>query len=71
MTTTQPCVGALGASGEGGGSKWLQTDAPIVPGETITLNLQTFDVGDAAYDTNILLDNVRWNLTPAAVSTHQ
>jgi hypothetical protein len=71
MTTTQPCVGALGASGEGGGSKWLQTDAPIVPGETITLNLQTFDVGDAAYDTNILLDNFRWNLTPAAVSTHQ
>ena len=71
MTTALPCVGALGASGIGGASKWLQTDAPITPGETITLDLMTFDVGDASWDTHVLLDNFKWNLTPAAVSTHQ
>jgi hypothetical protein len=66
-----PCQGAVGAAGIGGGSKWLTTDAPIVPGETITLELMTFDVGDTSWDTLVLIDNFHWNLTPAAVSTHQ
>ena len=55
----------------GGGTSWLTTDAPVVPGETITLDLMVFDVGDQAYDSNVLLDNFRWGLNSASVATHQ
>ncbi len=57
--------------GVGGGTSWLTTDAPVVPGETITLELLVFDVGDTAYDSHILLDNFRWGLNSATVSTHE
>jgi hypothetical protein len=55
----------------GGGTNWLTTDAPIIPGETITLELMVFDVGDTAYDSLTLLDNFRWNLVPLPVGTHE
>ena len=45
----------------GGGTKWLQNDVPIVPGETITLDLTLFDVQDPNLDSLVLLDNFRWN----------
>lgn len=48
----------------GGGTKWLTTDVPIVPGETVSLELMIFDVSDTALDSIILLDNFRWNLAP-------
>jgi hypothetical protein len=54
----------------GGSTEWLTTDAPIVPGETITLELIVFDVGDHIYDTLMLLDNFRWSLTPVTLGTH-
>ena len=53
----------------GGGSEWLFTTSPIVPGETIVLELMTFDVGDAFYDTIVLLDDFQWALDPASVGT--
>jgi hypothetical protein len=55
----------------GGGTTWLTTDAPIVPGEIITLDLMLFDVGDKQLDSLVILDNFRWNLSPATVNTHQ
>jgi putative metal-binding protein len=54
----------------GGGTTWLTTDAPVVPGETITLDLLIFDVGDHAYDSLVLLDNFRWGLNTTVVGTH-
>lgn len=54
----------------GGGTSWLTTDAPVVPGETITLDLMVFDVGDTAFDSHVMLDNFRWSLSPASVGTH-
>lgn len=57
-------------NGIGGGTSWLTTDAPVVPGETITLDLMVFDVGDQAFDSHVLLDNFRWSLSPASVGTH-
>ena len=54
----------------GGATEWLTTDAPIVPGETITLELMVFDVQDHVYDTLILLDNFRWSLSPVTLGTH-
>jgi len=54
----------------GGGTTWLTTDAPVVSGETITLDLLIFDVGDHGFDSLVLLDNFRWGLNSTAVSTH-
>ncbi|MCK6590059.1 MAG: choice-of-anchor L domain-containing protein [Polyangiaceae bacterium] len=55
----------------GGATKWLTTDAPIVPGETMQLDLMIFDVTDNWLDSNALIDNFRWNLVPATVNTHE
>jgi len=54
----------------GGSTEWLTTDAPVVPGETITLDLSVFDVNDHIYDTLVLLDNFRWSAVPKTVGTH-
>jgi hypothetical protein len=56
---------------DGGATEWLTTDAPVVPGETMTLELVLFDVTDHLYDTMVLLDNFRWTLSPVTVGTHQ
>ena len=65
---------ALGGTGfdqvNGGATEWLTTDAPIVPGETITIDLTLFDVQDHQLDSLILLDNFRWSLTPVILGTH-
>jgi hypothetical protein len=55
----------------GGATEWLTTDAPVVPGETFTLDLTIFDVGDHSYDSLVLLDNFRWSLDAVQVGTHQ
>ncbi len=68
---TTPLIGTGMDGGVGGGTNWLTTDAPIVPGEIITLSLMTFDVGDNSWDSLVLLDNFRWNLQPATVGTHE
>ena len=74
------CYTCPGGSGElngtgmgtiGGATKWLTTDAPVVPGETMQLDLMIFDVTDNALDSNALLDNFRWNLATATVNTHE
>ncbi|APR84135.1 Hypothetical protein A7982_09484 [Minicystis rosea] len=54
----------------GGATEWLTTDAPIVPGEVMTLELMVFDVQDHILDTLILLDNFRWSLSPVTLGTH-
>ena len=54
----------------GGGTTWLVTQAPVVPGETLTLDLVIFDVGDHGYDSLVLLDNFQWSLNTSGVITH-
>ena len=67
-------VGALAGTGfdqvNGGSTEWLTTDSPILPGETMILELMVFDVSDHIYDTLVLLDNFRWSLTPVTLGTH-
>ncbi len=55
--------------GVGGGSDWLTTTAPVVPGETLTMEFVIFDVGDALWDSSVLLDDFQWSVTPAGVGT--
>jgi hypothetical protein len=53
----------------GGGSVWLVTTAPVLPGETITLEFVVFDVGDTAYDSLTLLDDFEWSVNASGVGT--
>lgn len=55
---------------DGGGTRWLETTAPVTPGETITLELMIWDTGDHSYDSLVLLDDFRWLPNPASVGTH-
>ena len=51
---------------QGGGTGWLTTTSPVVPGETVTLRFIIFDEGDHILDSAVLIDNFQWQLTPAA-----
>lgn len=53
----------------GGGTVWLETTAPIVPGETIELYLMVFDVTDQILDSLVLLDDFEWSIDPGEVGT--
>jgi hypothetical protein len=54
---------------EGGGTGWLTTTAPVIPGETIILELMVFDVSDGIYDSNVLFDQFRWIPSDTTVGT--
>lgn len=45
----------------GGGTKWLSTVAPVVPGETITLKFVIWDTSDQALDSTVIIDNFKWS----------
>lgn len=53
----------------GGATDWLQTNAPVVPGETITIQFSIWDTGDHVYDSTVLLDNWLWSPTPSQIVT--
>jgi hypothetical protein len=61
--------GNNGALTDGGGTLWLQTSSPIVPGEIMNLRFVIFDTSDHAWDSLVLLDNFVWDLNPASVGT--
>jgi hypothetical protein len=49
-----------GAQGHAG-TKWLSTQAPVTPGETIEVIFGIFDLSDAILDTMVIIDNFEWN----------
>ncbi len=51
-----------GAVNEGGGTGWLTTTAPVVPGEKIKLTFLIFDDGDNILNSAVLIDSFRWGL---------
>ena len=51
----------------GGATGWLASQAPVTPGETITLELMIWDTGDPQFDSSVLLDHFQW--IQGAVST--
>ncbi len=71
--TSQLVGTGMGGNGgvltDGGGTVWLNTTSPIVPGEVMTIEFIIFDVGDHAWDSLTLLDAFEWALTPATVGT--
>ncbi len=46
---------------DAGGTQWLSTSAPVVPGETITLKFVIWDTSDQALDSIVLIDNFKWS----------
>lgn len=50
----------------GGGTGWITTEAPVVPGETITIQFIVWDSSDGIYDSGAILDNFRWQTTSLA-----
>ena len=61
---------ACGQSDSGGGATgWLTTQAPVTPGEIITLQFMVWNTGDEAYDSSVLLDNWQWIATDTGVTT--
>jgi hypothetical protein len=63
------CPSANTTGQTGGGTTWLTTTAPIVPGETMVLELMVFDVSDGLLDSLTLLDNFEWSVNPSGVGT--
>jgi hypothetical protein len=49
-----------GAQGHAG-TKWLSTQAPVTPGETIEVIFGIFDLSDAILDSMVIIDNFEWN----------
>jgi len=58
-----------GTTGRGGGTAWLTTKAPVVGGETITLDFYIWDTQDRQYDSTVLLDNFKWLVDETKVTT--
>jgi hypothetical protein len=53
----------------GGSTGWLQTSAPVKPGEEITMIFNVWDTGDHKWDSTVLLDNFRWSTQTANIAT--
>ena len=66
QTPNYPCItcdagaGALAGTGMTAGTDWSIARGPVVPGETLILDLMVFDVGDNIFDMSVLLDDFRW-----------
>lgn len=52
-----------------GATGWLTTVAPIQPNETFTIDFVIFDVGDAKWDSLVLIDNFTWVFGSVNVTT--
>ena len=55
----------------GGATGWLQTSAPVVPGETIQIQFSIWDASDELWDSIVLVDAWTWSGDPATISTGQ
>ncbi|MDC3988166.1 choice-of-anchor L domain-containing protein [Polyangium jinanense] len=47
-----------------GSTGWLKTQAPVKPGDQITIRFAVYDSGDGSLDTTTLVDNWQWIAKP-------
>jgi hypothetical protein len=57
-----------GAWGDAGGTSWLQTAAPIAPGEEFSIRFAIWDTGDTALDSTVVIDGFEWIATGGTVT---
>ena len=62
VTSSSALSGTGFDGGVGGGTGWLTTTAPVVPGETATLVFSIGDVVDGYWDSTVLIDNFQWGV---------
>ncbi|MFO0679931.1 MAG: choice-of-anchor L domain-containing protein [Polyangiaceae bacterium] len=55
---TNECPGTPGS--QGGATGWLGSQAPVAPGETLTLDLVIWDTSDYIFDSSVLVDHVHF-----------
>ena len=55
----------------GGATGWLTSQAPVKPGETITIDFIIWDTHDQAYDSSVLLDHLTWVPGPVTTGTQR
>lgn len=56
---------------KGGATGWLTSQAAVLPGETFTLELMIWDVGDGSLDSSVLIDNFQWIAGDIATATER
>jgi hypothetical protein len=57
-----------GGWGDAGGTSWLQTAAPILPGEEFTIRYAIWDTGDSALDSSVVIDGFEWLATGGTIT---
>ncbi len=62
-------TGSNEKSTNGGATGWLTSQAPVLAGETFTLELMIWDTGDAVLDSSVLIDNFAWAEGDVATAT--
>jgi hypothetical protein len=55
---------------DGGATGWVTAQAPVVPGDTITLQFAIMDGGDGGDDSVVLLDNFQWVIDATTLSVN-
>lgn len=55
-------VGTGFGAQDGGGTGWLTTTAPVIPGEKIRLTFAVYDEGDSILNSAAIIDNFRWGI---------
>lgn len=63
--------GGGGATAGGGATGWLNTQAPVAPGEIIELDFIIWDTGDQNFDSTVLLDHFTWVPGPVQTGTQR
>jgi hypothetical protein len=53
-------AGGPGDAGDGGGTSWLQTTAPVEGGGIVTIRFAIWDTGDHNLDSSVLVDAFQW-----------
>jgi hypothetical protein len=64
-----PASGVTG--GVGGSTGWLQTTAPVMPGEILTLRFAIWDSGDPDLDSLVIVDAWEWQVDPVDTTQTQ
>ncbi len=54
---TAPCGAPTSV---GGGTGWITTEAPMLPGEVITLEMMLWDSSDGVWDSSAIVDDFHW-----------
>ena len=58
----------IGTSGDGSSTGWLTTSWPIQPNEAFTLTFHIHDTSDGILDSEVILDNFRFETVPGEFS---